>query len=51
MGFSTLKEAILNTQGIKYIAKGINNPVNKLKHESLIRCNCVFTYIPQKHIK
>ena len=36
-GFSTLKATILKVAGIKYNIKGYNNPIEKLRKESLIR--------------
>ena len=49
LDFFSLKAQILNIPGIKYIKKGNKKEINKLTTESLIRCICVFTYIPQKH--
>ena len=43
-----LNAGILNIPGIKNIPKGYNNDNKKLIIESLIKCNWVFIYIPQK---
>ncbi len=48
-GYLTLKEVNLNIPGKIITKKGIKNDDIKLISVSLIRCICVFTYIPQKH--
>lgn len=45
-----LSAYILKIPGNKYKAKGVIKEVAKLNNESLIKCICVFLYIPQKQV-